>query len=239
VTTYETPVVLYLSSTQTGHVAFTAFQTLFACSANCSNSNSYDNPALPRTPVAVCGGDDKLAVLTTATDAGAAVLMELDGGWAPSVALDVGEPQGCTRSGDAVFITTQGGVFNSFTRAVEHITVAGRDGSLEPWHFAGTAGTAVFVTSDLGAVARRDSLGVWSATQVTSSVIDALAVESDESAFVAAGNSLFQLEGSVWQPLGSGPGALTGITGLAVQPTALYAGGVDAAGRPRIFRQRR
>lgn len=239
VTTFESPVVAHMATSQSGHAAYTVFQTLFACTGNCGNSDSYDQWSLPRTPLEVCGGVERLAVLTTATDAGAAVALELDGGWSMSEALDVDDPQGCVRTGDAVFITMQGAVFNSFTHAAEHITVIGRDGSLEPWHFAGAAGTAVFVTSDLGAVARRDALGVWTAAQPTTGVIDALAVESDDSAWVASGNSLFHFVEVGWASAGGGPGVLTGIAGLAVQPTAIYVGGVDTAGRPRIFRQQR
>jgi hypothetical protein len=239
VTMFDDPVVLHLASSQSGHVAFTAFQTLFSCTDNCGSSDSYADRTLPRTPIALCGGVDKLAALTTATDAGAALLNEVDGGWSVSEALEVVDPQGCVRMADTVFITMQGAVFNSLNHAAEHISVPGRDGALEPWRLAGSAGASVFVTSDLGAAAKRDSLGVWSATQLTSGVIDALAVESDDSAWVAAGNSMFRFAEAGWVSAGNGPGALTGIAGLALQPGSVYVGGVDAAGRPRIFRRQR
>jgi len=240
VTTFESPVVAHLAATHAGHTAYTVFQTMFVCAANCGSSDSYEERSLPRTPIALCGGDQRLAALTTATDAGAAVLNELDdGGWSLSEALEVIDPQGCARLGDAVFITEQGAVFNSFTHAAEHISVAGREGALEPWRFVGTGSNNVFVSSELGAVARRDALGVWTTAQVTSADITALAVESDDSAWVSTGHSLFRYSPQGWVPEGAGPTVLTGIAGMALQPSSVYVGGVDAAGRPRIFRRQR
>ena len=235
----DSPVVLYLAAAQSGAVAFTSFQTLFVCPGNCTSVDAFDQLSLPRTPIGLCSGAEGLAAMTTAADAGAALFVEDAGSWSTGRLLSVTSPRNCARARQGVFITEQGGVFNVETGALERVDVPGRDGALEPWRLAASVGDAVFIASDLGGAAVRDGTGVWRASAVATSDVTALAVEADDSAWLAAGTALWRFDSTAWASAGSAPSTLTTVAGLALQPGAVYVGGLDAAGHPRIFRRPR
>lgn len=244
VTVFDQPVLGHMNASKSGRVAYTVFQTLLACAAGCDDADSYEELRLPRTPIGVCSGVERLGVMTTATDAGAVLFAEGDdGGWSEQRRLNLRAIAECARlADDTFFVAGLGAVFNSAT-GVDEVPDTGplaRDSSLEAWTRLGTDGTRVYAASVRGAVARRDELGAWSVQQVLAGEITALAVEAQGPVWVAGtGLGLSRWDGTGWHDEGAGPAQLLGYDALALEGSHVYVGGTDAQDRPRVFRRAR
>lgn len=240
----DQPLQGHMNGAPTGRVAHTLFQTLLSCASGCDDFDAYDDLQLPRTPIAICASADRLALLTTASDAGAALFVEAgDGGWPLGGNLNHARITECARTADDnTFVAGLGGVLNVGSGLIEgpDQTSLGRDPALEAWTLLGTDGVRVVAASVRGAVSMRNGLGVWATRQALAGEVTALAVESQTSVWIAGtGVGLARWDGTTWHDEGAGPSGLAALQALALEGGYVYVGGVDAQDAPRVFRRPR
>ncbi|MDP1827173.1 MAG: hypothetical protein Q8L48_28125 [Archangium sp.] len=242
---FNDPILGDFQVSRSGFSAVTVFQRLLACTSNCEQGVGFLDFGLGATPIAVCGSADNLGVMTSASDAGAALFEQNGDQWDFVSLLNLRSPLDCARTTRGeLFVAGQGGVgkVNVSQASVEVPDTGGlgRVSTNEPWTKVGTDGTWVIAASARGAVARRPEDAGWRVESALNGEIAALAVESATEVWVVGtGLGLARFDGTRWTPAGAGPAQLTTFDALAVESSHVYVGGRDGAGVARVFRRLR
>jgi len=232
------PNLLDFALTPAGQVAVLTDGALLACTSACEAFASYADFALPAHPLAVCSGGEALEFLVGLGDGGT-TLFAFDGaGWNRTDDVPVKDARQCAvDTAGRIYVGGRGAVGIDADGGVSLVMPAtgalSRPPESELWTLV-AAESVGFAASAQGAGARGDA---WSALPALSGSAAALAVRSPTQAFVFGTSSAARFDGTAWRP-DVAPATLTTITAAAYGPDgALYVGGSDATGAPRVFRR--
>lgn len=233
------PNLLDFALTPGGRAAVLTDGALLGCTSGCDAPAGYvvEVVTLPRSR-AVCSGGEALVYLVGLADGGTA-LFDFDGAqWNRAEDVPVREARQCAvDTAGRVYVGGRGAVGLAADGGVDLIAPA--TGALarlpgdELWTLV-AADSVAFAASAQGAGVRGDA---WSALPALAGAAAALAVRSPTQAAVFGTGTAARFDGTAWRP-DVAPAALASITAATYGTDgALYVGGSDATGAPRIFRR--
>lgn len=203
------------------------------CDAQCATTPDYDFEAIGSV-ISACRSRDTLSVMTTTTDAGAALIDDrFDAGRLIRFKVNVTAPQSCVRLDDGHFMIGSRGAVTTVSDAgvqtfVPDVSAFGRDSSLERWQSMTVRGARVLAGSNRGAVV----LGTTVTQRFTDGAV-LVSLTGTDDAWAFGSGTVQHFDGTAWHDEGTAPAALT-VESFAVTADAIYVGGRDSSGMPMI-----
>ncbi len=222
-----------------GAVLLVTPTALLTCFAGCDDTSRFSQVSLPWKPLAACGFGESMEVVLRTPDAGASVYsFSRDAGWGLLGELGIAAARACDRAASGeVYVAGRGAIGRVTDAGLATVSpgtgLASRPAAEEPWAFLVTDGDAVFAASERGALATSLDRANWS---VAGGPVGLGAL----AAGVAVGRTVSRWTPEGWLDAGPVPSALAFVTAAAVDDEgAVWVGGRDAEGAPRIFRRSR
>lgn len=240
---FDTPDLLHFEFSATGHLAAATGTELLSCASGCQSAQ-HEAYGAPEDLIAVCSGDDELALISQKGDGGTRVFAELGASWDAIGSSPTSRVTGCARSANGGVLLSHRGLISLVQRdggvklETPDTSALSLASSEVLWGSPFTAGGRFAVGSEHGTVAIRSTSGAWSTAAVTPASITALTMSGDEVWVVDSNLDLFRHSHDTWSAVGRGP-ELRSIQSIAIMGSDVYVGGTDTSGRAKVFRRAR